>query len=223
MVGTILLIIAACIILKTATVPASRPFLVYDATISLPHLGNGSIPFWVVPLVPLIALLLSCAVFEWLAVRACITNVTGALAATLHFFIEFVGCGVVTLILTETTKVLVGRYRPDWLAQCNPAVPSSLNVTYGLPPSDNPACQADLSLTKQQDGHKSFISGHASAAFSLGLFVAFYCLWAAFHRLGKVQASKADGRLPSYGARFLADVGGVATLFWVLLNISWAW
>ena len=39
----------------------------------------------------------------------------------------------------------VGRLRPDFLARCEPSVPSPLNIQYGLPASSNPACLAPQS------------------------------------------------------------------------------
>lgn len=52
----------------------------------------------------------------------------------------------------QVIKMSVGRLRPDFLARCQPVVPNPLTVQYGLPASDNPACQVAPS-GELTDGH----------------------------------------------------------------------
>ena len=217
---TILAIIALIIFSTVVQDPASQSFLVYDATISKIYNPNSSIPFAVACIVPLVCLLLSLGVLEIYLASAFNFSLTSAVAATVHFIIDFVCTGVVTGVITEVTKLLVGRLRPDFLNRCNPPVPSTVTIGIALPPPDNPQCNSSLSASKLEDGHKSFPSGHASTAFSLGVYVAGYVLWATFYRPSRKYFT-AD-KDPSFVKRIMREITYSLAFFWIIFQLGWA-
>jgi len=219
---TVIIIVVEAIYTAVAN-PIDRPFTIYDGTISMPYVGDSTIPYWVVPTVGIISMLLSLAVFELLWGHRHGIAATNAVASFIFFLVDFISAAAVNVLLTDISKILVGRFRPDWLDRCQPAVPSTIAVEYGQPASLNPAClQTTLSESKISDGHKSFPSGHSSTAFVLGAYIAGYCLWAAFHRTSRTYAPEA-GKERFFKDRLLADVASMTTFIWILWNISWAW
>ncbi|GAW01546.1 lipid transport protein [Lentinula edodes] len=86
--------------------------------------------------------------------------------ATLGLILSLAMAGVVT----QFTKVTVGRPRPDVIDRCQPRS-GTIDPTFGL--STAAICtQTDLSLLK--DGFRSFPSGHSSLSFAGLGFLAFY-------------------------------------------------
>lgn len=219
------LVIIPLAITATITDAANRSFVAYDGTLSLQYFPNSTIPAWLAIVVPLLSFVISLAVLEIMAARQLNASPTSAWASTIHFIIDFICVFLVNSLLTEVTKLLVGRYRPDWLARCNPQVPATVELAYGLPASENPACNTSLSSSKITDGHKSFPSGHASTAFSLGVYCAGYVLWAAFHRATTKRSSTtpAERDTRPFMQRALAELGATAAFFWALFQLSWAW
>lgn len=210
--------IIGLIVVNALLEPTPHSFLTYDATISLTYNVDSTIPFWLAICIPLISLLLSFLILEGLAVKRGVSSLKTSLSLSLCFFLDFVGTGVVTGILTEVTKVLVGRYRPDWLDRCSPDVVNPVEIKgFGLSATDNPQCQSDLTENKIEDGMKSFPSGHASTAFTLGVFVSWYCMWYARARLGKIFITAPGKHKVQY------SLASGLLYIWVIFQISWAW
>lgn len=210
--------------------PVDRSFSIYDATISYEYKGDSTIPIWLVPLIPFLSLLISFLIFEVWAFKRQLVTAAEALASGIFWVIEFISLGIVTALLTEVFKILVGRYRPDWLDRCNPGgAGDDITVIWGLPPSDNPSCNATVSDSKLADGHKSFPSGHSSSAFALGMFVAAYVLYIQFwwpprryfQKNIAGRGGRTEGRSPL--KRLGAEFGEILVLGWALFQISWAW
>jgi diacylglycerol diphosphate phosphatase / phosphatidate phosphatase len=139
------------------------------------------------------------------------SHLRGAISnGDLSWVLFFITAGITTAIVTETLKNLVGRYRPDWLDRCLPAVPGTVIIdAWGATSSENPPCtNEDISASKLDDGMKSFPSGHSSTAFSLGTVVAAHAGW---WMLGS-------------GGREARPTPIMATLLelWMALQISWA-
>lgn len=202
-----------------------RSFVVYDGSLSLPYYQNSTIPVWVAVLVPSISMVMSVITIEILSASSRNVSATWAVASALHFVIDFVGVFIVNGTLTETTKLMVGRFRPDWLARCAPNVPKSgVTPAYGLPASDNPACHSTLADSKLQDGHKSFPSGHSSTAFSLGIYCAIYVLWATYHRSRNAGSRKQYGQMvETWREGFVRGIGSFLAFVWVFFQLCWAW
>lgn len=187
--------------------------MTYDATISFSYQVDSTIPYYVAILVPLFSLLLSFVILEYSLARLKSSGVTQAIGISIVFFLDFVGAGVVTGLLTEVTKNLVGRYRPDWLSRCLPEIDNPVSISgFGLSAEDNPACTSNLSESKMRDGMKSFPSGHASTAFGLGIFVSGYCAWILVCRWGQHRKRS-----------LIYRCGRQLLFFWILCQIGWAW
>lgn len=203
--------------------PKTTSFVTYDATISNEYHPDSSIPYWVAILIPLISLCISFGFFEYCR-RAWCRDVSKTrlevFGTWVAFFLDFVEAGVVNGIITDVTKNLVGRYRPDWLSRCQPALENPVEIQgFGLSPTDNPACtQSNLPESKINDGHKSFPSGHSSTAFCLGIFVCGYCTWELFSRWKEYSSccTQAGKRVWYSAARSLV-------FLWILVQIGWAW
>jgi len=76
----------------------------------------------------------------------------------------------VTGVITQFTKLTVGRPRPDVISRCMPP-PGSVDPPYGLTTASI-CTQTDISLLN--DGFRSFPSGHSSLSFAGQGFLAFY-------------------------------------------------
>lgn len=205
--------IVGLIIVGATLNPSTTSFVTYDATISLSYNDDSTIPYYVAILVPLFSLLLSFIIIESCLARLKSAGVTQAVGVGIIFFLDFVGAGVVNGLITEVTKNLVGRYRPDWLSRCQPEIDNPVAISgFGLSAEDNPTCRSDLPDGKIRDGMKSFPSGHASTAFSLGIFVSGYCIWVLVCRWGQHRKGS------------LVYLCGRQLLFlWILCQIGWAW
>lgn len=218
-----LLMVVALAITAALLDTADRPFSLYDATISYPYYPDSTIPFWLVGVLPICMMLASLGILELAAARRAGGCPTSAAAAALHWLLDFLFMGAVTSLLTEVSKQLVGRYRPDYLDRCGPAAPPAdgVSVAWGLPAADNPACMSDLDASKLEDGHKSFPSGHASVSAALGVYIAGYVLWAVFYRPGRQYA--AERLAAGWRARLAGEVAAGAAFLWALFQLAWAW
>lgn len=214
--------IVALIIVGVTLDPRTNAFVIYDATISKEYHPDSTIPYWLAIVIPLISLFLSFGFFEFCR-RQWSSGVSSArreLGICLVFFLDFVEAGVVNGIITDVTKNVVGRYRPDWLSRCQPSIVNPVEIQgFGLSPSDNPECtRTDIPSSKIDDGHKSFPSGHSSTAFCLGIFVCGYCIWQLFSKWKEYSS-----RCTLIGTRTMYSLCRSGVFFWILLQIGWAW
>lgn len=123
-----------------ATIDDLRKF---DAFIAYP-LTPDTVPYWAVLILVVVPLPLLAAVLVW-------TNKQRSLLE-LHAagMVVFQGCAI-QLFFVEVSKVIAGRYRPDYLSRCTAI--SSAGVC------------ASSDASQAADGHKSFPSGHSSSSF----------------------------------------------------------
>lgn len=107
-----------------------------------------------------------------------------------------------TLALTHTLKVSVGRLRPDFLDRCQPRE-GTVDPPIGLLSISEVCTQTDMSILR--DGSKSFPSGHSSETFAGLTYLALYFA-------GKLRVFDRQGRsikgfiilLPVLGAAMVA-------------------
>ena len=218
-------IVIALIVTSQINDAADRSFVTYDATISNVYNATSTIPFWLAIVLPLVCMVISLVVYEYVFYKrqSHFISLTSVVATGFHFFIDFCVAAVVTALLTEVSKLLVGRYRPDWLSRCQPATNSTQPFVpvYGLPPSSNPSCLSDLPEEKLIDGHKSFPSGHSSNAFAMGVYITGYVMYSTYFRAGrKYFHSRKDEK---WQRRVASDMGVALSFLWILFNLSWAW
>ena len=153
--GCTLAVYALMLILSTQLTPSVRfiPNLAtattmdelrkLDTFIAYPLIPD-TVPTWAVVILIIVPLPLLAAVFIWAKKQRSLLEFHAA------FMVIFQGCAI-QLFFVEVSKVVAGRYRPDFLSRCT-AISSA-----GVCESSN-ASQA-------ADGRKSFPSGHASSSF----------------------------------------------------------
>ena len=141
--------------------PIQRPYLPYDASISMAMYPDTVHPI-LAPLVPFLALLATLIGVELWASR----QWTPASANILHYTLDAVLANIVTMCITgwltcfvahnmftnaastEVTKVAVGKLRPDYLDRCQP--PHVYNTTAVIqwadtqPPAECARCDDDI-------------------------------------------------------------------------------
>jgi membrane-associated phospholipid phosphatase len=208
--------------------PAVRPFALYDATISLPY-GPSTIPYWVAVVAPLVLLLFTFAFGELRAQgsdagarRAPSAGARSAGAArALHFALDLLEAFVCVGAITTATKLAVGIHRPDFLDRCQPALPPPGEVTlsYGAGAAANAACLSGASARELREGRLSFPSGHASTAFVFASYGCVYSVWT-FCGLRDGGAARPAG---AARARLAANARAAAALWFVLIQLGWAW
>lgn len=214
--------IIALIVVGVTLDPKTSSFVTYDATLSQQYNPDSSIPYWLAILVPLISLFISFGFFEYCrrAWSQELSSLREQFGIWVVFFLDFVEAGVVNGIITDVTKNLVGRYRPDWLSRCQPAIVNPVEIQgFGMAAADNPECtRTDLPSSKIDDGHKSFPSGHSSTAFCLGLFVCGHCIWQLFSRWKDYSC-----QCTQMHKRALYSLTRSLVFLWILLQVGWAW
>lgn len=197
-------------------------FYIYDATLSEEYQADSTIPYWMAGLVPYIQCVLSYLVGEIVFWSAYHASLTSAIASCIHFCLDTIVAGLMCGLLTEVTKQVVGRHRPDWLQRCNPAIPEDVTIgPFGLPASSNPVCNSTLTETKIEDGKKSFPSGHSSTAFVLAVYGIVYCIWAACYRPSRTTFRTTQHN--TVKQQLASDAMSFIVLIWVLWQISFAW
>ncbi|KAJ1912425.1 hypothetical protein IWQ60_009670 [Tieghemiomyces parasiticus] len=78
-----------------------------------------------------------------------------------------------TIVITDTLKITVGRHRPDFISRCQ------IDISEGVP-TDPPLGLSSVALCTQKnlkilyDGMKSFPSGHSSLSFAGMTFLSLY-------------------------------------------------
>ena len=166
----VLIIIALGIIHWTAH-PRSRPFFLYDSSISLKSAGD-TVPSAAAVLVPFALLVISLVSFEFFIYRLENWHITNAMATAIHFLLDCICAFGTVMCFTEATKMTAGRLRPDFFQQCNPDV-AYASGTAMLGVAMNAHCQND-----SIDGRKSFCSGHASTSAVVAGYNICYLIWA---------------------------------------------
>ncbi|KKY19003.1 putative pap2 domain containing protein [Diplodia seriata] len=175
--------------------PYHRPFSVLDLSISFPYTDPETIPTWLLVVVALVVPAVTVFFVSLIFVPGPTAN--PSTPKTLIWRRKFwewntgwMGLGLslaTAFMLTQGSKLLFGKPRPDLLARCKPDLSRLQSATTGgygqdisprwvLVTSDICA-QTDMDILN--DGFKSFPSGHASFAWS-GLLYLFLFLCSKF-------------------------------------------
>ena len=172
--------------LEAAGKPRQRPFDVYDASISYSY-HPDTVPAMVAFFVPVFAWLVTAAAVEFAAASkklrgrssssfsAAAAAASAATLAVLYHTFDVASCLLVTALVTEATKLGVGRLRPYFLSACAPTDPgmaTQLAIGDARPPCD------PVPGIKQRNARVSFPSGHSSTSMCTCAFAAFYVVWA---------------------------------------------
>ena len=181
------------------------------------------IPAWLALVGPFILFLLTVVAAEGGVLRRAHAGLTPALGAGLYHVLDGVAALAVTLLVTEATKLGVGRLRPHFLAVCEPDVPST-TVALDIGDAKMPPCTAAPGKVLT-NARSSFPSGHTSSSTCVAVFSAVYVMWAALHARAVAQ-SRAAGRPSATCPRRVAVLGDMWTtlaLYWALLQVLLAW
>ena len=208
--------------------PNVNPFYIYDGTISFPPANKrgfeATVPAWAAIFIPLLMGIATLIIGELVYSRKEHHSLTDALSVILFFFLDDAQAVGLTLMTVEATKVAVGRYRPDFLARCDPADPwlpggnpgypllEYGNDTVGLYP-----CSDTYSEDTIKDGRQSFPSGHAAFSMVLGAYGAGYMIWCWHMRVEWSPRTKTAWK------EFLADLGNVAAKVWTICMLGFSW
>jgi len=139
-----------------------REFSLEDKTIQYPFAEHERVPDWALFIISFVAPLCLLPVLNRLTVRSNWDWHTG----TLGFLFGI----SLTAVVTEVTKITVGRPRPDLISRCIPK-PGSEDPLRGL--SSSTICTQTDFFTFH-DGWRSFPSGHSSLSFAGLGFLSFY-------------------------------------------------
>lgn len=158
-----------------AVKPYKRGFFCGDSTITYPHVDKEAISDSVLITGGIIITGLTIALGECYCVR--FLRVRSRAFVRNHYISRLYkelgsflfGC-CIGQSLTNMAKLSVGRLRPNFLMLCNVTY-ASLNCTAGEY-IDNVTCRSNQK--DEEEGRKSFFSGHASFAMYTMLYLAFY-------------------------------------------------
>jgi phosphatidate phosphatase len=224
--GLLLLVIfyVATGVIHFLATPTVNPFYLYDATISLPAKDgsfSATVPPWVAILIPLLMGIATLIFGELLYSRLEHHSLTDALSVILFFFLDDAQAVGLTLMTVEATKVAVGRYRPDFLARCEPVdtwlPPGYPALEYGNNTVGSYPCSSEYDQSTIDDGRQSFPSGHAAFSMVLGAYGAGYMIWCWHMRV------EWNPRRKSAWREFVADFGNVCAKVWTILMLGFSW
>jgi membrane-associated phospholipid phosphatase len=225
--GLILLVIfyVATGILHWTVDPRVNDFYIYDATISYPPANKrgfeATVPAWAAIFIPLLMGIATLVLGELFYSRYEHHSLTDALSVMLFFLLDDAQAVGLTLMTVMATKISVGRYRPDFLARCDPADPwlppggpvlEYGNNTIGMYP-----CSDTYSEDTIKDGRQSFPSGHAAFSMVLGAYGAGYMIWCWNLRVAWGPRTK------SPWAEFFNDLLNVAAKIWTICLLGFSW
>lgn len=226
--GTVLLLVAFGIALAIANYNgsyAARPSLAYDASISLP-MHPDTIHYSVAVVIPIINMLITMVVIEYVAFRSFHSR-TVAATALIHFLINAFAAFVTTVFFVELFKRVAGRLRPDYLSRCLPTLTGNdiynnagqLNLKFGS--FSAVACtQPDDSTL--EDGHMAFPSGHSATAMFFAVYVATYATWSLYFRPGTPTVRQLYHKRSGL-SRAAGELGSALVWLWVLWQLGFAW
>lgn len=212
--------IVAVIIVTYVVEPRNDAWFIYDATISNPvvsiHGFNPSVPNWVAVVIPLLCLILTLVLGEFIYSKRQHHSITDAVAVLIYFFLDALQSFLCALVVVQATKVAVGRLRPDFLARCNPIPPQTVSIQFGENTNSlYPCTNTDSGVIK--DGKQSFPSGHSAFSFNIAIYASAYLIWCWNMRREWVPRNRGPK------AEFLSDLWNVVAKIWMLCMLAVAW
>ena len=190
------------------------------ATISYPpaskHGFDPTIPNWVAVVIPLIMLIVTLSLGEFIYSKRQHNSITDAFAVVIYFFLDALQSFLCALAVVQATKVAVGRLRPDYLARCNPVAPQTVTIQFGQNTNSlYPCTNTDSGVIK--NGKQSFPSGHSAFSFNIAIYASFYLIWCWNIRREWTPRSRGPK------AEFLSDLWNVCAKLWMICMLAFAW
>eukprot|EP00882_Tetradesmus_deserticola_P033513 GHRQ01038287.1.p1 GENE.GHRQ01038287.1~~GHRQ01038287.1.p1 ORF type:complete len:260 (+),score=80.69 GHRQ01038287.1:126-905(+) len=183
--GALLVLLAAAAVTGVSHFfkePNARPLTAFDPSISYPHALLDTVPMAQAAGLPFAALLVTIVIVEFGAMHGKQSRTMSVQAAIHVFFMALVGFAVV-LAVTEATKPVASRFRPDFLARCKGANPVLGAADVGKQLDIYKDCLA-ANKAEVADGRKSFPSGHSSNTLSTCWFCVLYLVHGLYFRGG---------------------------------------
>ncbi|XP_070562600.1 phospholipid phosphatase 1-like [Ptychodera flava] len=145
--------------------PFRRGFFCNDDTIKYPYYDKDTIPTWLL-------LLLGAAIPCVAIIFVEIGLFRDAKKKQICFIICIFLFGMATTnLLTQTTKLMIGRLRPHFLTVCKPDY-TKFNCSDGYIEAD--VCSDEYKAKTIREARLSFVSGHSSMAWYCALYLVLY-------------------------------------------------
>ena len=187
--------------------PRARPVAPGDAMFSYPYRPN-SVPAWAAIVGPLIVWAATLALVEAGLRRCANGGATRALAGGVYHCVDLAGATLLTVLITEVTKLAVGYLRPYFFSVCTPA-------PAGSPPGT--PCTPTGVVKNLDTARVSFPSGHSSSSAAIAVFTALYSLHACLTTPVRVGGWK------RVSAATAGDAVRSAGLIWAFLTLLLPW
>jgi len=201
----------------------NRRFEVTDTTIAYQH-NEDTIAFWLAPLVPAVVFIFHMAYWELTKTHLPWGH---RFSSIFRFFTSALAALAVVGFHTELFKTLCGRLRPDFLDRCydeNDVILANGTVTV-LVPGNSEKCTSTRGL--EDDGRKSFPSGHSSCTLAVSMYAAYYVLWCLHFRVGKLGNKGYHNKMYMDGSSCAKRLGmqllSFMDILLMLFQLAWAW
>jgi len=158
---SVVLLYSLALVFNKLVSPFQRPFSIYDLSIVYPYTEKETINdlwLWIISLVIPISILILIYI-KHRSIDQVHNSVLGLLWAV----------GLASVI-TQITKCLTGRLRPDFLDRCQPSLSTNSTILISTLLDQSECTRTDL----LHDGALSFFSGHAAISFSGLGFLSIY-------------------------------------------------
>lgn len=164
---TIIMTIIGLLVMELGS-PVIRPFYINEATLWYPFMEN-TVPLWSLALYGILMIICLCIVEIIFSMNYKFERYWVALRLVLSFAV----CIGLTFSVSEISKNMTGELRPDFGHRCFDSDFPPTQFTNDVVLSDSECQDTGLDLS---EGRKSFVSGHASISFAIGIFCVLYLL-----------------------------------------------
>jgi membrane-associated phospholipid phosphatase len=170
--------VATLILGKGGDALPQRPFYLADATLWYEwKRGKDTVPIWTIFVAGYLVVMPLIGMCEYqVATKSRKVSARPALLTALRFAIGVIASSMLAVLIVESGKNYVGRLRPNFAHRCLGAdamPPSSLETLLSVIRSD---AECTGVLNGAWDGRRSFPSGHAALAVSVGVYAQLWLL-----------------------------------------------
>lgn len=182
--GILVLIVAAVgtALAHYANNPQGPTIWVYDAAITKPSMDD-TISNGLAAAIAFIAMFVS-VLFVEVVLHWHTHSRTSRITAVLQFILGCLTAFAVVLFITEFTKRLVSRPRPDFMTRCEPSAAANSPLSF----MEAAVCTS-TNTYEIAEGQLSFPSGHSANTLSVAWYSALYIAWSIYIRDGEVLST----------------------------------
>lgn len=185
--------------------PVHRSALIYDSTISQPHVKSYTLESYQAALVPIL-FLIGTLTFNEFVIFQSFNSITNALIAWVHFTISSLSAWTTAVWVTAFFKNYAGRLRPDFFARCKPLLDGGRKWDAHLDYAKfvEVTCSRD-DPRKIAHGRFSFPSQHSTWAMVCAWYSIMYMSWTFYSRMGGIMQRHRFGH-SKLGSRIAREV-----------------